>query len=70
MRDIESKTMADAKRLMRYLEAEFRDPGDAFFACVLAVAVIGKGADMPVNTVCEGIRAAYDDLSKGGQDVH
>ena len=70
MRDVERKVTLDAKRLMRYLEAEFRDPGDAFFACVLAVAVIGKGSDMPVNTVCEGIRAAYDDLSVGGQDVH
>lgn len=73
LNDIASKTMADSKRLLRLLEAEFADPSDAFFACVLAVAVIGKGADMPLDTIVEGISAAYSDLkspSQGGHDVH
>lgn len=56
------QTMAHTKRLMAILEREFENPGDAFFACVLATSVIAHGAGMPLEDVLNGIRAAYSDL--------
>jgi hypothetical protein len=52
----------DAKRLIDFCSREFEEPKDALFAAILVVAVIARGAGMPLQTLLEGVASAYSDL--------
>jgi hypothetical protein len=52
----------DAKHLINICSVEFEQPTDALFAAILVVAVIAKGAGMPLQTLLDGVSSAYSDL--------
>ena len=52
----------DAKRLITICSTEFEQPTEALFAAILVVAVIAKGAGMPLQTLLDGVASAYSDL--------
>jgi len=59
----------DAKRLIDLCSREFEQPTEALFAAILVVAVIAKGAGMPLQTLLEGVASAYSDLDPMILDV-
>lgn len=59
----------DAKFIMEFLSEHFDTPPEALFASIVAVAVLAKGAGMPLQVLLEGIAAAYDDLDPLALDI-
>jgi hypothetical protein len=59
----------DAKRLINICSTEFEQPTEALFAAILVVAVIAKGAGMPLQTLLDGVASAYSDLDPMVLDV-
>jgi len=59
----------DAKRLINICSTEFEQPTEALFAAILVVAVIAKGAGMPLQTLLDGVASAYADLDPMILDV-
>jgi hypothetical protein len=59
----------DAKRLINICSTEFEQPTEALVAAILVVAVIAKGAGMPLQTLLDGVASAYSDLDPMVLDV-
>lgn len=76
MDDTESKShpvpepiLQDAKFVMELLSEHFSTPPEALFATIIAVAVLAKGARMPVQVLLDGVKAAYEDLDPLALDI-
>ena len=48
--------------LMTHLNATHKDPFEALTTCILVLAALAKGIDMPLNELVEGVEAAYGDM--------
>jgi hypothetical protein len=66
---IPDNILDDAKRLINICSTEFEQPTEALFAAILVVAVIAKGAGMPLQTLLDGVASAYSDLDPMVLDV-
>jgi hypothetical protein len=66
---IPDNILDDAKRLINICSTEFEQPTEALFAAILVVAVIAKGAGMPLQTLLDGVASAYADLDPMILDV-
>lgn len=75
LKNIPSDILADARTMIDICSEAFEYPVDALFAGILVVAVLAKGAGMPLETLVEGISSAYQDLDPlalgvGAEVVH
>ena len=50
------------QRLLNHLEAEYT-PADAYFACVVALAILTMAMEVPLHVTLEGVEAAFNDLT-------
>lgn len=57
----------DASRLLALLKREFSNPRAAFLASLTTTAGLAKSFGMPVQVLCEGITAAYNEVEIGDE---
>lgn len=76
MDDIASKShpvpepiLQDAKFVMELLSEYFSSPPEALFASIIVIAVLAKGAGMPLSVLLDGVRSAYEDLDPLALDI-
>ena len=55
--------------LMTHLNATHKDPFEALATCILTIAALAKGIDMPLSDLVEGIEAAYGDMQVSDADT-
>lgn len=54
--------------LMAHLNTTHADPFEALTTCILVLAALAKGIDMPLEDLVEGIEAAYGDMQVSDAD--
>ena len=57
-----NETVARGQSLMTHLNTTHADPFEALTTCILVLAALAKGIDMPLEDLVEGIEAAYGDM--------
>ena len=62
-KDIE-QVMDDAQVLLNFCGNTFARPADAWFACLVASAVLTAELDVPLEKFLEGFEHAYSDAMK------
>ena len=58
------QALDDGMMLLELCKEQFKDPLDALFAMVVAIAAISKGLDMSLPNLFKGIRLAREQMSK------
>jgi hypothetical protein len=54
--------------LMTHLNTTHADPFEALTTCILVLAALAKGIDMPLNELVDGVEAAYGDMQVSDAD--
>jgi hypothetical protein len=54
--------------LMTHLNTTHADPFEALTTCILTIAALAKGIDMPLEDLVEGVEAAYGDMQVSNAD--
>ena len=76
-KDIE-QVMDDAQTLLNFCETTFKKPSHAWFACLVASAILTAELSIPLEKFLEGfehaytdaMKAKYNDAMKGGSYDH
>jgi hypothetical protein len=63
-----NETVVRGQSLMTHLNATHKDPFEALATCILTIAALAKGIDMPLADLVEGIEAAYGDMQVSNAD--
>ena len=63
-----SETVTRGQSLMTHLNTTHKDPFEALATCILTIAALAKGIDMPLNELVEGVEAAYGDMEPHAPD--
>lgn len=71
VREIASRSLDDATKLLAVLVTKHETPMEAFFVLVLATTILAKSLDMPRQILLKGVEASFDGLQElGGSNVH
>lgn len=62
------QVLADTHRLLAVCEKLFERPADGLFAGIMSVAVMAHAVGMPLETLVNGVSAAYRDLRPVGKE--
>jgi hypothetical protein len=55
-------TMSRSQSLMTHLNGTHEDPFEALASCILVLAALAKGIDMPLDDLVVGVKSAYTDM--------
>ena len=63
-----NEAVARGQSLMTHLNTTHADPFEALATCILTIAALAKGIDMPLADLVEGVEAAYGDMEPHAPD--
>lgn len=63
-----SETVSRGQSLMTHLNTTHADPFEALTTCILVLAALAKGIDMPLEDLLEGVESAYGDMQVSDAD--
>ena len=63
--EAEHEAVDNAFILLDLCQSKFKDPADALFAMVVAIATIAKAIDLSLPDLFEGITLASNSVTKG-----
>lgn len=64
-----NEAVVRGQSLMTHLNTTHADPFEALATCILTIAALAKGIDMPLADLVEGIEAAYGDMQVSDADT-
>jgi hypothetical protein len=60
--EVLNTAVSRGQSLMTHLNTTHADPFEALTTCILVLAALAKGIDMPLAELVEGVEAAYGDM--------
>jgi hypothetical protein len=60
--EVLNTAVSRGQSLMTHLNTTHADPFEALTTCILVLAALAKGIDMPLAELVKGVEAAYGDM--------